>query len=237
MKMLGELLKAGSYGEVPVEFCAPDRHEPGRTPALLYAAGTESGPADRIQTLLSSLLVPRGWLLISFRFPSLTAWRQSPTALVALRKIYSHVVRKILIHNKFRPGPLFAGGFSLGARIATHVAREIRFTGLVLLSYPLHPPWRPQLLRHQHLYQLDTPILFLSGTRDPCALPPLIDGVAKRIGDSASLRSLQGVDQDLLTQDANVITQRDLDEQVINELERWMRTTLDARLRHEPGKQ
>ncbi len=39
--------------------------------------------------------------------------------------------------------------------------------GLLLLSYPLHPPRKPAQLRVQHLPGLRVPALFVHGTRDP----------------------------------------------------------------------
>jgi predicted alpha/beta-hydrolase family hydrolase len=39
--------------------------------------------------------------------------------------------------------------------------------GLLLLSYPLHPPAKPEQLRIQHLPDLHTPGIFVHGTRDP----------------------------------------------------------------------
>ena len=42
-----------------------------------------------------------------------------------------------------------------------------RHTGLVLISYPLHPPGKPDTLRVEHLPRLDVPCLFIHGTRDP----------------------------------------------------------------------
>jgi len=45
-------------------------------------------------------------------------------------------------------------------------ARELA-SGLLLLSYPLHPPRKPEQLRIQHLPNLHTPSLFVHGTRDP----------------------------------------------------------------------
>jgi fermentation-respiration switch protein FrsA (DUF1100 family) len=43
--------------------------------------------------------------------------------------------------------------------------------GLVLLSYPLHPPGRPDTLRTAHLPDLDVPVLAVSGTTDPFGSP------------------------------------------------------------------
>jgi predicted alpha/beta-hydrolase family hydrolase len=39
--------------------------------------------------------------------------------------------------------------------------------GLLLLSYPLHPPKRPEQMRTAHFPNLHTPALFVHGTRDP----------------------------------------------------------------------
>ena len=43
--------------------------------------------------------------------------------------------------------------------------------GLVLLSYPLHPPGRPDKLRIEHLPLLQLPVLAVSGERDPFGTP------------------------------------------------------------------
>ena len=42
---------------------------------------------------------------------------------------------------------------------------------LVLVSYPLHPPGRPERLRTEHFGDLDLPCLFVSGRRDAFATP------------------------------------------------------------------
>jgi uncharacterized protein len=66
------------------------------------------------------------------------------------------------------PGRLVLGGRSMGGRMcSTAVAEGWPAAGLVLVSYPLHPPGRPDRLRIEHLPQLDFPCLFVSGTRDP----------------------------------------------------------------------
>jgi uncharacterized protein len=65
-------------------------------------------------------------------------------------------------------GRAFLGGVSYGGRQASMlVASEPSLVdGLLLLSYPLHPPGRPEQLRTAHLPDLRTPTLFISGTRD-----------------------------------------------------------------------
>jgi predicted alpha/beta-hydrolase family hydrolase len=66
-------------------------------------------------------------------------------------------------------GYLFLGGHSYGGRQATMLCAEEPnlADGLLLFSYPLRPPHKPSQLRTQHLPKLQTPALFVHGTRDP----------------------------------------------------------------------
>ena len=73
-------------------------------------------------------------------------------------------------------GRIASGGRSMGGRICSMVAAERREEGLeagglVLISYPLHPPGKPDNLRIEHLPALDVPVLFISGDRDPFGSP------------------------------------------------------------------
>jgi predicted alpha/beta-hydrolase family hydrolase len=65
-------------------------------------------------------------------------------------------------------GRAFLGGSSYGGRQASMlIAEDASFVaGLLLLSYPLHPPGRPAQLRTAHFPNLRVPSLFVSGTRD-----------------------------------------------------------------------
>ncbi len=64
---------------------------------------------------------------------------------------------------------VFLGGHSYGGRQSTILASEdpAIADGLLLLSYPLHPPRKPQDLRTAHFPLLQTRSLFVHGTRDP----------------------------------------------------------------------
>ena len=67
------------------------------------------------------------------------------------------------------PDRVYLGGQSYGGRQATMVASEQRrlAAGLLLFSYPLHPPGKPEQLRTAHFPALKTPAVFVHGTRDP----------------------------------------------------------------------
>ncbi len=70
------------------------------------------------------------------------------------------------------PDEVVLGGRSMGGRICSMaVAEGLPAAGLVLISYPLHPPGRPDRLRVEHFGHLHVPCLFVSGTGDAFATP------------------------------------------------------------------
>ncbi len=88
---------------------------------------------------------------------------------------------------------LVAGGRSMGGRMCSMaVAAGLRATGLVLLSYPLHPPGRPERSRVEHFGGLDVPCLFISGTKDPFATPEELGDAVRAIPGPVTLAWLEG---------------------------------------------
>lgn len=67
---------------------------------------------------------------------------------------------------------LVIGGRSFGGRSCSVAAAEgLDVAGLLLLSYPLHPPGKPDKLRVDHFEQITVPTLFISGEKDPFGRP------------------------------------------------------------------
>jgi len=68
------------------------------------------------------------------------------------------------------------GGRSYGGRMCSMaVAEGLPAAGLVLLSYPLHPPGKPDALRVQHFSDISVPVLMISGRADPFGSPDEFD--------------------------------------------------------------
>ena len=63
----------------------------------------------------------------------------------------------------------------MGGRICSMAVADVDdplpAAGLVLISYPLHPPGRPDTLRVEHLPRITVPCLFVSGTKDAFGTP------------------------------------------------------------------
>jgi predicted alpha/beta-hydrolase family hydrolase len=93
--------------------------------------------------------------------------------------------------------PLLAGGHSFGGRMTTTAASEAPLPdvkGLVLCSFPLHSPDRPDTKRAEHLSSVTVPMLFLSGTRDKLAYLELLQPMVKKLGRRAKLHLLDTAD-------------------------------------------
>jgi predicted alpha/beta-hydrolase family hydrolase len=102
-------------------------------------------------------------------------------------------------------GKLFLGGHSYGGRQATMLAAENAglVDGLLLFSYPLHPPRKPTQLRTAHFPQLMTPSLFVHGSRDPFGLLEEIKPALELIPAKHDLLAIEGGGHDLIGKKAS----------------------------------
>lgn len=96
-------------------------------------------------------------------------------------------------------GPLVLGGHSYGGRQATMLAAEDATVAdaLVLFSYPLHVPDKPEQLRTEHFPRLRTPALFVHGTKDPFGTPEEMRKGLALIPARHELQLIEGAGHDL----------------------------------------
>lgn len=108
-------------------------------------------------------------LCVRADFPYRKAGRKAPDRAPVLLQAVRDEAAPLLADG------LVLGGRSMGGRMCSMVVADIDdplpARGLVLISYPLHPPGKPDALRVEHLPQLNVPCLFIHGTRDPFGSP------------------------------------------------------------------
>jgi uncharacterized protein len=102
------------------------------------------------------------------------------------------------------PRTICLGGHSYGGRQSSMLCAELSkrdqpnpVSGLLLLSYPLHPPRKPEQQRTQHLPDLRTPTLFVHGTRDPFGSIAELEQAMKMIPAKTKLLTVEGAGHDL----------------------------------------
>jgi uncharacterized protein len=100
---------------------------------------------------------------------------------------------------------LVIGGRSMGGRMCSMaVAEGLRVAGLLCVSYPLHPPKKPETLRIEHLPKVCIPSLFISGSRDDFGTPEELRTHIDAIPGPAELVILQGKGHDLNKADTTI---------------------------------
>ena len=161
--------------------------------------------ADRTQPALVALdeaLTPLGATVVRMDFPYRKAGRRSPdrppVLLEAVRTEATELAR--------RCDQLVLGGRSMGGRMCSvAVADGLAAAGLVLISYPLHPPGRPDALRTEHFGRLEVPCLFVSGTRDAFGSPTELELATSEISGPVTHRWVEGKDHGLRGSDPPVV--------------------------------
>lgn len=176
-------------GEVSGAFASPR----GSIGTLVVAHGAGAGMDHPFLVGFAGAMNERKVATLRFNFPYLEAGRRSPdpqpAAVAAWRAAFE------LASTRSRGRPVAAGGKSYGGRMASvAVAEGMAAAALVFLGYPLHPPGKPERIRDEHLYGIESPMLFLHGTQDPFADPSLLARVVAKLGDRAVDAPIEGGD-------------------------------------------
>jgi predicted alpha/beta-hydrolase family hydrolase len=166
---------------------------PDAVAVLVLGHGAGSGMRSPFMTGFAEAIGELRVATLRFDFPYMQAGRRAPdrapVLLEAWREAFADAV------DRAGGRPVFAGGKSMGGRIASMAAAEgMPSAGLVFLGYPLHPPGRPDRIRDAHLDAVSVPMLFVQGTRDTFAQPQLLAAVLARLGPRAQLVAVEGGD-------------------------------------------
>jgi predicted alpha/beta-hydrolase family hydrolase len=108
-------------------------------------------------------------------FPYRRAGRRAPDRAPVLLACVRDEVRAFAGKLGVPTSRLVIGGRSMGGRMCSMAVADtedpLRAAGLVLVSYPLHPPGKPNTLRTGHLHLITVPTLCISGTKDTFGTP------------------------------------------------------------------
>jgi len=137
--------------------------------ALLLTHGAGSNCGSPLLVALADDFSAAGYLVLRYDLPFRQSPSKGPLNAAAQERDREGVMRAIKAVRGMVPGRVVAGGHSYGGRMTATAASEHpdAASSLLLLSYPLHPPEKPQQLRTAFFAELRTPALFVHGSRDP----------------------------------------------------------------------
>ncbi len=141
---------------------------PAKAPlTVILAHGAGAAMDSPFMNTIAAGLARSGLRVARFEFPYMRARREGGRRGAPDREPLLLEAWRAAIEALGGGQRLVIGGKSMGGRIASMVADEMRVRGLICLGYPFHPPGKPDRLRVKHLETLRTPALILQGTRDP----------------------------------------------------------------------
>jgi uncharacterized protein len=169
----------------------------GDAMVLTHGAGSDCNAPLLIP--LAEAFVEHGYTVLRCDLPFRQERRAGPPFPGNAERDRAGLRNAVAVLRKRVSGRVFLGGHSYGGRQSTILcaAEPDLVAGLLLLSYPLHPPRKPEQLRIQHLPDLRTPSLFVHGTRDPFASVEEITKALQSIPAKTALMEVEGAGHDL----------------------------------------
>lgn len=136
---------------------------------LSHGAGGGLGALDL--KVAQRVFVAAGWAVVLVEQPWLVAGRKIAGRPATLDSAWVPIVTALVTGRGKLPRPLVVGGRSAGARVACRTAAALEADAALLLSFPLHPPSRPDRLRAHELALAPAPTWLVQGSGDTFGTP------------------------------------------------------------------
>ena len=195
--------------------------------AFVLAHGAGAGMTHHFLADAATGLHARGLATLRYQFPYMERGSRRPDTPALAHATVRAAARRA--NERLPDIPLFAGGKSFGGRMTSQAQAEAplpNVQGLAFLGFPLHPAGKPAMERAHHLFDVRVPMLFLQGTRDALADPPLIERLAKELGKRAALVLFPDADHSFHVPARSGRTDQQMLAEVLDALAGWIfRTT------------
>jgi predicted alpha/beta-hydrolase family hydrolase len=176
-----------------------------RTAGLLLTPGASATREQPSLVALDEAVTALGVRVERMDFPYTQAGRRAPDRPPVLLQAVEDGAARL---TDAGVDDLYLGGRSMGGRMCSMAVAEGRIPaarGLVLVSYPLHPPGKPENLRTAHFPDLHVPCLFVSGTKDTFGRPDELEEATRAIPGEVTHVWIEGGDHGLRRKDAAVV--------------------------------
>jgi predicted alpha/beta-hydrolase family hydrolase len=172
---------------------------------LVLAPGASAGRDQPALVAIDEAVSLSKVVVARIDFPYRLAGRRAPDRPPVLIATVVDAARTLASTAGIAPGRIALGGRSMGGRICSMaVADGLPAAGLVLVSYPLHPPGKPDRLRTEHFGALELRCLFVSGTRDAFGSRGELEASTETIPGPVTHVWIEGGDHGLRGKDSQV---------------------------------
>ncbi len=177
----------------------------GRPAGLVLTPGASASRDQAALVAIDQAVSEAGVRVERIDFPYRLAGRRAPDRPSVLVAAVVDAAQALARSLGVDPDGIVLGGRSMGGRMCSMaVAEGHPAAGLVLVSYPLHPPGRPDRPRTEHFGQIRVPSLFVSGTRDTFGSPAELEVATGTIPGKVTHRWIEGGDHGLRRKDVEV---------------------------------
>jgi uncharacterized protein len=196
-------------------------HEPQQAngEGLVLTHGAGANCQSKLLIALAGAFADAGYLVLRCDLPFRQSRPHGPPFPAMAARDREGLRRAVEVLRSRTPGRVFLGGHSYGGRQGSMLAAEQPqlVAGLLLLSYPLHPPRKPAQLRTAHFPQLKTPSLFVHGGRDPFGSHDEMKAALALIAGQTMLLEIEGAGHELLGKKA----QENLPTRIVQDFEEF----------------
>jgi hypothetical protein len=160
---------------------------------LVITPGASAGRDHSGLMAIESAVTPLGVAVERVEFPGQAAGKRRTDPPAVCIETVRGAVSALAERLDVPPQRIAVGGRSFGGRMCSMaVADGLVVAALVLVSYPLHPPGKPDRLRTEHFPVLQVPCLFVSGRRDAFASPEELERETAAIPGEVTLTFVDG---------------------------------------------
>jgi predicted alpha/beta-hydrolase family hydrolase len=181
-------------------------HEPARSAekAIVLTHGAGADCQSKLLVVMSEALATSGFTVLRMDLPFRCERRSGPPFPAGASRDRDGLRRAVMVLREQKNKHVFLSGHSYGGRQATLLASEEPhlIDGLLVFSYPLHPPRKPNELRTSHFSKLTTPTFFVHGTRDPFGTIAEMTSALELIPAPHSMLEVDGAGHELLPKKA-----------------------------------
>ena len=190
---------------------------------LLLAHGAGAGINNKFLDDIALGIASKHGIVIRFNFPYMEQGKKLPGSpkpnISAVGALVSYA------KQKYPKIPILLSGKSYGGRISSHWLEQNQnndISGIIYIGFPLHAPGQESKERAKHLYNIQTPQLFIQGSRDALATPSLIKEVINDCPNASSLFIDLADHSFKVPKKASDLNSEEVMAKIINKADQWI---------------